>query len=113
MLCEFPYEHFVFSRVITGYLILHRVNGLKTLRHMLPNLAIIKGEQLLYHYALILYQMFDMVEVNGIKGLSQQKNVNEIFFSRHFFYFVDWFKIISENSTRICFNTDVSAFMFY
>lgn len=45
-------------------MVLFRVNGLKTLENMFPNLAVIRGEQLIKHYALIIYELMDLAEVS-------------------------------------------------
>lgn len=50
-------------RVITGYLLIHRVPGLRTLEHLMPNLLVIRGEQLISHYALAIYEAIDMIDV--------------------------------------------------
>lgn len=47
-------------REITGYLMMYRVNGLKTLSTLFPNLAVIRGHKLFNNYAFILYEMMDM-----------------------------------------------------
>ena len=53
---------------ITDYLLLYRVHGLKTLRNLFPNLAVIRGQRLFYNYALVLYEMMDMEDI-GLIGL--------------------------------------------
>lgn len=69
-MCELTTEiHFssyydVCHREVTGYMVLFRVNGLKTLENMFPNLAVIRGEQLIKHYALIIYELMDLAEVS-------------------------------------------------
>lgn len=57
------FELFFFHREITGYLLLFRVFGLRSLRHLFPNLTVIRGERLISHYALIIYEMTDLTEV--------------------------------------------------
>lgn len=66
LLC-FICVHLTFSREITGYLLMFRVFGLKTLRYLFPNLAVIRGEQLITHYALILNEMTQLTEVIEFK----------------------------------------------
>lgn len=41
-----------------------RVFGMKTLSDLFPNLAIIRGERLIKLYALIIYEMLDLHDVN-------------------------------------------------
>lgn len=51
---------------ITGFLLLYRVNGLKSLMQLFPNLQIIRGNDLINDYSLIIYEMMHMqVSVNG------------------------------------------------
>lgn len=51
------------SREITGYLVMYRVYGLRTLEHMFPNLAVIRGDELILHYAFMLFEMNELAEV--------------------------------------------------
>ncbi|XP_033096998.1 insulin-like peptide receptor [Anneissia japonica] len=53
---------------VTDYVLLYRVTKLKTLRKLFPNLAVIGGANLLYHYSLIIFEMFDLEEV-GLESL--------------------------------------------
>lgn len=55
---------------ITGFLLLYRVNGLKSLLHLFPNLRIIRGNDLINDYSLIIYEMMHMQEI-GLKSLTQ------------------------------------------
>lgn len=43
---------------ITDFLLLFRVNGLKTLNKLFPNLKVIRGNTLIKNYALVIYEMF-------------------------------------------------------
>lgn len=40
-----------------------RVSGLRTLEHMFPNLAVIRGDELISHYAFMLFEMNELSEV--------------------------------------------------
>lgn len=51
-------------REITGYLLLYRVNGLKTLSNLFPNLEVIRGNILLTDYAFMVYEMQNLQEVS-------------------------------------------------
>lgn len=51
-------------REITGYLLLYRVNGLKSLAHIFPNLAVIRGQDLFMNYAIAVYEMLHL-QVNN------------------------------------------------
>lgn len=50
-------------REVTGYLTLYRVYGLKSLRNLFPNLAIIGGHQLFNNYAFVAFEMPDLEEL--------------------------------------------------
>lgn len=54
---------FLRFREITGYLLLFRVYKLESLRELFPNLTVIRGEKLILHYGLIVYEMPDLKEV--------------------------------------------------
>lgn len=53
---------------VTDYVMFYRVNGVKTLNHFFPNLAVIRGKELFTNYALIVYEMFSLEEV-GLTSL--------------------------------------------
>lgn len=53
----------IYCREITGYLLFFRVFKLESIRTLFPNLAVIRGERLILHYALIVYEMPDLKEV--------------------------------------------------
>lgn len=55
----------IYHREITGYLLFFRVFGLKSLRNLFPNLTVIRGERLKSHYALIIYELTDLTEVQS------------------------------------------------
>lgn len=55
---------------ITDYLFLYRVNGLRTLRYMFPNLAVIRGQNLFFSYALVVFEMMHLEEI-GLTGLTK------------------------------------------
>lgn len=48
---------------ITDYLLLYRVNGLRTLGQLFPNLAVIRGQSLFFTYALVIYEMASLQEI--------------------------------------------------
>lgn len=56
------FENYSFPNLveITDFLLLYRVNGLKTLRNLLPNLSVIRGNSLFDDHALIIYEMMSM-----------------------------------------------------
>ncbi|CAL7939518.1 unnamed protein product [Xylocopa violacea] len=57
-------------REITGYLLLYRVNGLKTLSNLFPNLEVIRGNILLTDYSFMVYEMQNLQEI-GLKKLTE------------------------------------------
>ncbi|XP_037039438.1 insulin-like receptor isoform X2 [Bradysia coprophila] len=68
---ETDYDNITFPNLveITDYLLLYRVQGLKTLMHLFPNLRVIRGNNLVGNYALIIYEMLQLQEI-GLKGLT-------------------------------------------
>lgn len=56
---EADFANYTFPNLteITGFLLLYRINGLKTLVHLFPNLRVIRGEELVSDYALVVYEM--------------------------------------------------------
>lgn len=51
---------------ITEYLLLFRVNGLKSLRRLFPNLAVIRGDALVGDYAMVIYELMHIEEIGLI-----------------------------------------------
>lgn len=47
-------------REITHYLLLYRVNGLRSLGKLFPNLTVIRGETLFLNYALVVFEMIHL-----------------------------------------------------
>lgn len=60
------YENITFPRLteITEYLLFFRVQGLTHLSTLFPNLAVIRGRELVANYALIIYEMMHLQRVN-------------------------------------------------
>lgn len=56
--------HLIYRREITGYLLFFRVFGILSLRNLFPNLTVIRGEKLLLNYALTIWEVQDLKEVN-------------------------------------------------
>lgn len=74
---------------ITGFLLLYRVNGLKSLLQLFPNLRIIRGNDLINDYSLIIYEMMHMqvgFAAGGICGISLRKS-RDSNKCRHLFWF--------------------------
>lgn len=59
---ESHYENLQFPLLteITDFLLVYRVNGLKTLMKLFPNLRLIRGNTLIKDYALIIYEMMHL-----------------------------------------------------
>ncbi|XP_059487087.1 insulin-like receptor [Neocloeon triangulifer] len=56
-------------REITGYLLLYRANGFRTLSRLFPNLSVIRGNILFFNYALVIYEMRNLHEI-GLHSLT-------------------------------------------
>lgn len=67
---DFQPISFPLLREITGYLLLYRVNGLKTLSNLFPNLEVIRGNILLTDYAFMVYEMQNLQEVRYLSSSS-------------------------------------------
>jgi len=60
---DFENVSFPELREITGYFLLYRVEGLRSLSKLFPNLEVIRGDILLTDYAFMIYEMKSMQEV--------------------------------------------------
>lgn len=57
--------------MITDYLLLFRVPGLKSLSTLFPNLSVIRGHNLFWNYAMVIYEMNDLKDI----GLHSLRNI--------------------------------------
>ncbi|KAK2917886.1 hypothetical protein Q8A73_004632 [Channa argus] len=57
--------------VITDHLLLFRVSGLDSLSMLFPNLSVIRGRNLFYNYALVIYEMTSLKDI----GLYNLRNI--------------------------------------
>ncbi|XP_028442056.1 insulin-like growth factor 1a receptor isoform X2 [Perca flavescens] len=57
--------------IITDYLMLFRVSGLDSLSMLFPNLSVIRGHNLFYNYALVIYEMTSLKDI----GLYNLRNI--------------------------------------
>ncbi|CAK6951109.1 insulin-like growth factor 1a receptor [Scomber scombrus] len=57
--------------VVTDYLLLFRVSGLDSLSVLFPNLSVIRGRNLFYNYALVIYEMTSLKDI----GLYNLRNI--------------------------------------
>ncbi|RXM95287.1 Insulin receptor-related protein [Acipenser ruthenus] len=67
---DFRHLRFPRLRMITDYLLLFRVYGLESLQDLFPNLAVIRGTRLFFHYSLVIFEM-PHLRVMGLGGLAQ------------------------------------------
>lgn len=67
---ETSFENYTFPLLteITEYLLLFRVNGLRTLQKLFPNLTVIRGKKLVTDYAIVIYELMHIEEV-GLSSL--------------------------------------------
>ncbi|GAB1600284.1 insulin-like peptide receptor isoform X2 [Argonauta hians] len=98
------YQNMRFPKLveITDYLIMYRAYGLKTLRDLFPNLAVIRGQELFYNYALVAFEMPDLEEI-GLRSLTViQRGAVRLNKSPNLCYLetVDWSKLTSEGSNE-------------
>ncbi|XP_061926885.1 insulin-like peptide receptor isoform X1 [Apis cerana] len=56
-------------REITGYLLLYRVKGLRSIGRLFPNLTVIRGHSLFINYALVAFEMMNLQEI-GLHSLT-------------------------------------------
>ena len=99
---EFAALTFPKLREITAYFLLYRVSGLETLSALFPNLAVIRGQVLFYNYALVMFEMQDMVDI-GLIGLTTisrgavrlEKNPKLCYIDM-----IDWTKIRKEQAPQ-------------
>uniref|UniRef100_A0A8C1MNK9 Tyrosine-protein kinase receptor n=1 Tax=Cyprinus carpio TaxID=7962 RepID=A0A8C1MNK9_CYPCA len=81
--------------VITDYLLLFRVYGLESLGDLFPNLTVIRGNNLFFNYALVMFEMIQLKEI-GLHSLTNitrgavriEKNPNLCYL-----FTLDWSKI--------------------
>lgn len=64
---DFENVSFPELREITGYFLLYRVEGLRSLSKLFPNLEVIRGDILLTDYAFMIYEMKNLQEVRFIR----------------------------------------------
>uniref|UniRef100_A0A4W5MQV5 Receptor L-domain domain-containing protein n=1 Tax=Hucho hucho TaxID=62062 RepID=A0A4W5MQV5_9TELE len=82
--------------VVTDFLLLFRVYGLESLSDLFPNLTVIRGNNLFFNYALVLFEMVDLKEL-GLQSLMNitrgavrvEKNPDLCYLST-----LDWSKIL-------------------
>uniref|UniRef100_A0A1A8QE15 Tyrosine-protein kinase receptor n=2 Tax=Nothobranchius TaxID=28779 RepID=A0A1A8QE15_9TELE len=83
-------------RVVTDYLLLFRVYGLESLSSLFPNLTVIRGNNLFFNYALVVFEMLQLREI-GLHSLMNitrgavriEKNPDLCYLST-----LDWSKVL-------------------
>ncbi|XP_037538287.1 insulin receptor a [Nematolebias whitei] len=83
-------------RVVTDYLLLFRVYGMESLSSLFPNLTVIRGSNLFFNYALVVFEMLQLREI-GLHSLMNitrgavriEKNPDLCYLST-----LDWSKIL-------------------
>ena len=92
---EYDNLHFPDLVEIKDYLLLYRVQGLRSLRSIFPNLAVIKGEKLFSDYALIAFEMQSLEELGLVSLTSIPKGAVRLEKNPNLCYIetIDWKKI--------------------
>lgn len=89
--------------LITDFLLLFRVSGLTTLSTLFPNLTVIRGRNLFYNYALVIYEMTNLKDIglynlrNITRGAIRVEKNNELCYLDS----VDWSQIMDAESNNI------------
>ncbi|KAJ8986209.1 hypothetical protein NQ317_009915, partial [Molorchus minor] len=87
---------------ITDYLLLYRVNGLRSIGQLFPNLTVIRGQTLFYSYSFVIFEMSSLQEI-GLNSLTDitrgmvQIDKNP---SLCFVHTIDWDIIVHDKSER-------------
>lgn len=84
---DFENVSFPELREITGYFLLYRVDGLKSLSKLFPNLEVIRGDILLTDYAFMIYEMKNLQEVRDLRARSTSFSPLFCFLKFFFFFF--------------------------
>ncbi|XP_064187781.1 insulin receptor b [Anguilla rostrata] len=82
--------------VVTDYLLLFRVYGLESLRDLFPNLTVVRGNNLFFNYALVVFEMLQLKDI-GLHSLMNitrgavriEKNPDLCYLST-----LDWSKVL-------------------
>lgn len=95
--------HFPLLTEITDYLLLYRVNGLRSIGQLFPNLSVIRGRiQFLNEYSLAIFEMSTLQEI-GLSSLTEI-TTGSVNIDRNpslcFVHTIDWDRIIKQKSDR-------------
>ncbi|KAM6202450.1 epidermal growth factor receptor-like [Rhynchocyon petersi] len=95
--------------MVTDYLLLFRVYGLESLRDLFPNLTVIRGSRLFFNYALVIFEMVHLKELdlyslmNITRGAVRIEKNNELCYLAT----IDWSRILdSVEDNYIVLNKD-------
>lgn len=85
---------------ITDFLLVFRVSGLQNIGRLFPNLAVIRGEELFQDYALVVYQMNSLSELDFQNLQSIERGAVRIQRNAHLCYAdtIDWDLIATSGS---------------
>ncbi|XP_052240273.1 insulin-like peptide receptor isoform X2 [Dreissena polymorpha] len=88
---------------ITEFLLLFRAKGLKTLRGLFPNLAVIRGDQLLYGYAIVAFEMPDLEELGLPSLVSVPRGAVRLTKNPNLCYIetIDWTRIVKQHTDNL------------
>ena len=94
--------HFPDLVEIKDFLLLYRVQGLRSLRNIFPNLAVIRGEKLFSNYALIAFEMQSLEELGLVSLTSIPKGAVRLEANPNLCYIetIDWTKIATGVSEK-------------
>nr|BAB83667.1 insulin receptor [Paralichthys olivaceus] len=83
-------------RVVTDYVLLFRVYGLEMLSELFPNLTVIRGNNLFFNYALVIYEMLQLKEVGFYSLMNITRGAVRIEKNPELCYLatLDWSKIL-------------------
>uniref|UniRef100_A0A1B6DYS9 Tyrosine-protein kinase receptor n=1 Tax=Clastoptera arizonana TaxID=38151 RepID=A0A1B6DYS9_9HEMI len=115
---ESEYSNLTFPelREITGYLLMYRVNNLRSLSKLFPNLSVIRGHDLFFNYALVVFEMLHLQEL-GLTSLTDIVRGGVYFVKNPMLCYIDtidWNLIIrqSPKSTDVKSQDDIQEFQF-
>ncbi|XP_050401115.2 putative molluscan insulin-related peptide(s) receptor [Patella vulgata] len=101
---EADFEKYQFPKLveISGHLLLYRVSGLKTLRRIFPNLAVIRGQELFHNYALTAYEMQDLEELGLVSLTAIKRGAVRLEKNSKLCYVdtIDWAKLIDSKEPK-------------
>lgn len=107
------FENYTFPELteITGFLLLYRVEGLRSLSTLFPNLTVIRGRDLLYNHAFIIYELTSIQEV-GLYSLTDIER-GAVYISKNpnlcFAQSIDWGLIAKQGAANNVINVSSTS----